>query len=690
MGDITDISEHTPSDAFRQFKEYLTNRAIPTASDYLNAAGIEHAGAARMAEYLGFTPHTSDSKPPSGVLFKYPGSDYGTVKILGEGGVALCPRGKNSRAYLPRSTDWRNVAGELILCESVLKALTWARAGYNALAAAGVDSLYQSRKRRWCEDFPHDAIDSGAITTIRIAFDNDTRPEVNKNVARAVRTLSGALAERHPQTPVTLHELPNPPQEWQDQQGKAIWGCDDACKYYGDEWFAQFAQSPDYSTTPPIDEMQRHLDYYNSTYVRCLNPVGVYHLRTGNFFKKTDFIGTAEASRVVLGGKAPTPTAPIWWAHPATPTVHAKTYIPGQDIIVGEGEDAKYNVWRPSPVIPSKGDVSRWLDLIDDAIQDKVTLKLMLGCMAYQVQNRGVRLPKLLYFVGREVGTGKSTQIAIMRKILGDANVGQIDKTLMEDRFNDCWAAKELATLDDVEKLGAGSWSKLRTHITSEGVTVTERNANPRPQENYTVFYISANQADILTTDVEERRVLMIHFKPSILHRGNKDTYWNSFYRWLEKEGGIEAIAHYLGTYDLSDFDPHFYPPLSQIKQEAMESTRDEDEDFIIRLLEDPEDYLPAERVVVTNRELYILMTGEDYHPVHASAMRELCKMIGAKMFLAKAVPKQVRVCGAVVTLYYVPGKGAASGKQFSNPKDRIRWLRENVENNKINMLQDG
>ena len=204
------------------------------------------------------------------------------------------------------------------------------------------------------------------------------------------------------------------------------------------------------------------------------------------------------------------------------------------------------------------------------------------------------------------------------------------------------------------------------------------------------MFYISANQADILTTDVEERRVLMIHFKPSILHRGNKDTYWDSFYRWLEKEGGIEAIAHYLGTYDLSDFDPHFYPPLSQIKQEAMESTRDEDEDFIIRLLEDPEDYLPAERVVVTNRELYILMTGEDYHPVHASAMRELCKMIGAKMFLAKAVPKQVRVCGDVVTLYYVPGKSAASGKQFSNPKDRIRWLRENVENNKINMLQDG
>lgn len=688
MADITDITDHEPSDPIKQFRTYLKNRAIPITNGYLEANGIEHAAANRMAEYLGFMPYSRGGVPPTGVLFKFPGSNYGTVKVLGEGGAALCPVGKPSHAYLANSIDWGAVSGELILCESVLKALTWVRYGYNALAAGGVDNIYQNGNKRWCEGFPHSALDSGAITSIRIAYDNDVRPEVNKDVARAVRTLAGALKARHPAVPVMVHELPDPPQEWQERTGTAKWGCDDAHAYHGGEWFAAFASNQQYSVSPDPDEMQEHLDYYNSTYVRCMNPVGAFHQRTGNFFRKADFIGTAEAHKIVYGGEKPAPTAPVWWIHPSAPTVHGTTYQPGQGLLVGEGEGARYNTWRASPVVPDRGDVTRWLDMLQDAIQCKVTLNLMLSCMAYQVQHRGTRLEKLLYFVGREVGTGKSTQINIMRRILGDSNTGPIDKGQLEGNFNDCWAAKELATLDDVEKLKRSTWSKIKTHITSETVLITKKNVDARSQENYTTFYISANQADILTTDADERRVLMIQFEPSVLHRENNDPYWTDFYRWLDKEGGAQHIAHYLGTYDLSDFDPHFYPPMSAIKQEAMESTRNEDEDFLIKLMESPCDYIPAGRVAVTNRELFIMMTGEDYHAARSSEMREMCKMIGARMYLKKAVPKQVRISGDVVTLYYVPGKGDESGKQFGNPKARISWLRENISKNTINLLQ--
>jgi hypothetical protein len=338
--------------------------------------------------------------------------------------------------------------------------------------------------------------------------------------------------------------------------------------------------------------------------------------------------------------------------------------------------------------VPTKGDVARWLDLLHDAVHCKTTLHLMLSCMAYQVQNRGVRLEKLLYFVGREVGTGKSTQAAIMRRILGDANTGPIDKDQLEGVYNDCWAAKELAILDDVEKLKRGTWSKLKTHITSARVLITQKYVDARTQENYTTFYLSANQADILTTDADERRVLMVHFEPSVLHRDNDDPYWDDFYHWLDHEGGVEAIAHYLGTFDLTDFNPQFYPPMSTIKKEAIESTRDEDEDFVLRLIGDPQEYLPAERVAVTSHELYMLMTGEPYHAAHSTALREMGKMIGAKMLLRKAIDKRIKMGGQMTTLYYVPGCDEDSGKQCISQQARNAWLRKNIEDNALNLLQ--
>ena len=691
MADITDINEHTVPEPLQLFRQYLINRAIPIDNNFLSTNGIEHVGANRIAEVLGFSPVTTDNKPLHGILFKYPGTNYGTVRILGERGKPLCPKGKLPAAYLPTATDWRTVKGDLIICESPLKALTWSRHGYNALAAGGVTTVYMNTRQLWCSGFPHAAIESGAITGIRIAWDSDI--ESNHNVAHALRTLSRALNDRHPDCPVTIHALPEPPIEWSDIHRKGVdnpsWGCDDAAKHHGENWFSEFANDLDTLQNPPRDILQDHLDYFDDSYVACLNPPKVINLRTGNFHAPSDFTTLVEPSKVVMGERKAVKSASVWLAHPQRPTVHGITYQPGQVEVVGDGEHSEYNVWRASPVVPIKGDVSRWLDLLHDAIRDKVTLNLMLSCMAYQVQRRGTRLEKLLYFVGREVGTGKSTQAAIMSRILGIDNTGPIDKDQLEGTYNDCWAAKELAVLDDVEKLKRGTWAKLKTHITSDRVLITQKYVDARTQENYTTFYLSANQADILTTDADERRVLMIHFEPTVLHRDDDDTYWDDFYHWLDQEGGIEAIAHYLGTYDLSEFNPHFHPPMTQIKQDAIDSTREEDEDFILRLVADPTDYIPEERLVVTSHELYMLMTGENYHAAHASALREMGKMIGARLLLKKARPGQINIGGVKTTLYYVPGKTWADEKHpCLDKKVGLQRLRKNMQDNPINVLQ--
>ena len=426
---------------------------------------------------------------------------------------------------------------------------------------------------------------------------------------------------------------------------------------------------------PERDKLKDHLDALDEQYVLIERTMEVVRLEDGMISNAANWKNYQEAWRVV-----PTETtkviraAAVWLAAKKTTVVTDYIYTPGGQVLEG----GKFNLWRPSEVIPKAGDVSLYLDLINDAIECETTRKLLIQCMAYQVQNRGARLPKLIYISGTKVGTGKSTIVSILKDIIGNKNTGWITRTALEGGYNASWAAKELVVLDDIAKLKADTWGMIKTHITSQEVEVTEKYMPARQQPNYAVFYISANVSDILTTDADDRRVLMVDFRPSTLHRDIGDPYWPTFHKWLAR-GGIEAIAHYLGTLDLSDFDPDFYPPYSALKEAAIESTRDDDANWLIDYFDRPHHYVPEEREVITGLELWTLYSQQAATPANLHERRELCRVAVVNNGMQKAVSKQMEFDGVKCTVYHVPGQGS---KTYNNRTDRkqIQLYRKNIK----------
>ena len=653
-------SEPTPISAeVASINKYLQDRAIPIQPEFLKRAGIEYAGAEEIAKVLGFhIPHAL------GIIIRYPGTEYATVRLVPGG--PRCQKG-TPQAYLSRWVDWPKIEGTLVLCESPLKALTWCGFGYNAMSAGGTTTIWMNGKQEWCLGFPHAAIELGSIHTVLIAFDSDTEG-TNRDVSMAVRTLARALSERHAAVKVQIHVLPAPPEEYDGDK----WGCDDAHKFHGPEWFRQWADDTDMRREPERDRVQQHFDELDEQYIFCRNPIGVIEQRTGTHIKAGDFKSALEVAREVPGERRPVPVAPMWLKRASRPEVEGYTYQPGRPMLTG----GEYNNWREGELMPREGDITPWMDLITDAIKDEEIRTRMIECMAFQVQHRGTRLPKLLYFVGRQMGTGKSTQAVIMAKILGKHNSCWAVKDTLESQYNEDWAAKEISILDDIDTLKGGTWSKIKTQITSDTVNITQKYAPGRDQENYTVFYITANQSDIIKIEPGDRRVLMINFEPDVLHRGDDDPYWAAFYHWLET-GGYEHIAFYLATYDLGGFNPHFQPPMTEAKAQAEAATMAPEIQFFEEFHDDPYSFLPKGRVVFSNLELWMMYSGEAPDPRNEKERKNLLRMGNAKQYLEKAGPR-VTIPGAAgkIQLYWVSKEVAKENDQMTT-QQKLRNLKQ-------------
>ena len=631
-----------PPTGVQRVKKYLSDRGISTEAAYLDSNHLEICGPVRIKELLGY----SLGSEMVGLCIHFPDTDYFQLRpICHEKYKILCPSGETPRAYLPTATDWGGVKGRLIITESPLKALTWTDFGHHALAAGGVSTVYMARKRAWCEGFPHAAIQSGAITEVWISFDSDL--DSNHDVARSARQLNSALTELYPKLTTRLKIMPRPSELGLHDYEKDTWGVDDFRVHIGDDEFSVWAGDDTKLTLrePEKDEIREHLDALDERYIYCRRPMQIIELATGEEYSVPDFGKWHEGGREVVteeGRKIP--IAPMWCKRDREnrPEVRQKAYHPGAPLLY----DGDYNDWRPSDLLPVRGDVSPWLDLLRDSIPHEETRELLIQCMAFQVQNRGVRLPKIVYLTGYQQGTGKSTQCEIMRRIIGHENTGWVTRHELESNFNADWTTKELVILDDCPKLNKDLWPRIKNHVTSDVVTVQRKFRDGRQQKNYSVIYVSANTNDVLPIENDERRVLMVEFAPAKLHREKGDEYWNDFHTWLDQDAGFEAIAYYLqNVVNLDDFDPNFHPPNTELKQSASMLALTDEETWLTDFVENWQEYgIPAGRKVITGAELWALYAGEEVSPMNDKQYKRFSRIVGKTRLLpnARGASKQV------------------------------------------------
>jgi hypothetical protein len=640
-----DIDTTPISPEIAALEQYLKDREIPTSPEFMQAAGLEYAAGAKISATMDMTFHGEQL----GLLIHYPGTTYSTVRLVPGG--PICPKGTIPHAYLCPQVNWDKVEGTLVICESPLKALTWAGAGYNAMSAGGTTTVYMPKKKQWCVGFPHASIESGNINTVLLAWDSDTEG-MNDNVSRDQRNLARALSDTYPQLKVQIHVLPAPPPEF----GKKSWGVDDLHHMVGADLLKAFCADTGQRRDPKADLVQKHFDDLDDQYVVCHMPPRIIDLVNGSQHKTNDFKSLIEVKRQIPteNGRMAA-VVPLWLARSNTPTVETVTYSPGQDVLTA----TSYNIWRPSDVLPRQGSVDPYLSLLNDVIVDPHIRNILMDCMAWQVQNRGKRLPKLIYFCGGDVGTGKSTVAQILAQILGKRNTSAPTKKHIESNFNTSWGRSELAVLDDIEKLGKGTWSMLKTAITSDEILIEQKGIDAAMQDNYCTFYITSNRSDVITTDMNERRVLFVPFKPAVVHKNDGvDNYWHDFFAWLENQGGLEAIAYFLLHRDIELFDPNFEPPMTASKRDAIEAAQDDDTAFLGLFKQYPFEYIPRERTMVTSHELFMLYSGKGIGLFEGSDLATFTRKITNLNVLDKVQHDGVFKCEKIRTsVFWVPGR---------------------------------
>jgi len=607
---------------FTDAKKYLSDRGIPIDDHSLNKCGLTLVGNTLGWQVLKRKPPAGDTRV--GIVIDFPGANYQSVRWVGnppfnhfvkreKGNKIEGQFGMPVPCYIPDFIEYKDT---LYICESPLKALTMCLRGYPAIASNGVWSMWRKDRQGnlgWAEGFPMPEME--LVDKVVILFDNDVQQR--DDLALSVRLIGDALQREWPSKKIMHRPLLDP-----DDGGK--WGIDDAIAALGDEWLAEWLADDNAEESAQAGELQRHFDALNEEYCVIREKGFVMHKSSASPLSFSRF-EKVEANRTVPSEKKnaePVSAVKKWEQSEDRSDADVVQYIPGEAMMCTKRGKRVYNIWEDDGVASIKGDMSIFHNVYENTIQDKEVRDLMFKSLAWMLQNRGKKLNKLFFFVGR-MGSGKSFLAHMLTQVFGRKNATSIGELDLTGQFNAHYASKELVCLDDLHKLEKPQMGKVKKLVTDYTVIVNGKMSPQFEIDSYMVFFVTSNELKALPLPDGDRRVLVIDATPAV-HYPDGHEWWNSLGDWCEN-GGYEALRHWLENMDLSDYNPNFVPPLTELKAHIVESALSPEQQWAVDLEDNMGEILPTPRSVYTSAELFYIFSGgeestqsKSYHLVEA------------------------------------------------------------------------
>lgn len=192
----------------------------------------------------------------------------------------------------------------------------------------------------------------------------------------------------------------------------------------------------------------------------------------------------------------------------------------------------------------------------------------LLNWLAYPLQHPGAKMATAVLVHGSE-GTGKSLLFeGIVKRIYGEYGI-TIGQAQLEAQFTD-WQSKRLFALAEevVSRAEKAHYKGVLKHmVTGHELQINPKNLPLRQEPNHINFVFLSNSTVPLELDVGDRRYFVMYCDdvPPLEH-------FQAIAKEMD-EGGVEAFYHYLLNLPMGDFGPHSKPPLSNAKQELIESS---------------------------------------------------------------------------------------------------------------------
>ncbi len=261
--------------------------------------------------------------------------------------------------------------------------------------------------------------------------------------------------------------------------------------------------------------------------------------------------------------------------------VEGVEYIPGvTQRFVMQPDGMKLNTWRPSLVVPERGDCSLITDHLRYVMGDAAA-EHFLNALAYIIQHPGKKI-RHAFVIGGKQGTGKSFIGALLSELLGAHNVRTINASTIVSRWNvnlcgcQCLIAEELSISDKHE-----GYEQIKTLITQDRIMVEEKGI-PMFFANTPHLIVALTNHDVpIRLPEDDRRFFVTYVDSSPRSAEYYDTLFHSGLRQAS------AFLHFLLIRDVQSFSPDAHPPLTEAKKALIDASRPQIEQAVLQMIDD-------------------------------------------------------------------------------------------------------
>lgn len=234
-----------------------------------------------------------------------------------------------------------------------------------------------------------------------------------------------------------------------------------------------------------------------------------------------------------------------------------------------------FNLYRPPA--PSHGRASqaaKWVDHVRRVYPGEADH--IIRWLAHRVQRPHEKINHALVLGGAQ-GIGKDTILEPVKHAIGPWNLAEVSPQHMLGRFNGFLKSvilrvSEARDLGDVDRFAFYDHMKTYTASPPDVLRVDEKHLREYSVFNVCGVIITSNhKSDGIYLPADDRRHFVAWSDLTLKDFG--DEYWRRLYGWYAN-GGLNDVAAYLHTIDLSSFDPKSPPPKTEAFWAIVNSNR--------------------------------------------------------------------------------------------------------------------
>jgi Family of unknown function (DUF5906) len=243
-------------------------------------------------------------------------------------------------------------------------------------------------------------------------------------------------------------------------------------------------------------------------------------------------------------------------------------FLPGEPEITHDADDCRVlNLWRP-PEWKEDGHagepalfLQHLMYIFDD---DQLATDHVLNFLAHLIQRPQERVGHALLITSEAKGIGKSTLGTIVRRLVGEQNSRVAQTKDLKSTFDGWLVGKLVVQVDEVYE--AGNWdlaNKLKPLITEPTVSANIKYGPQIEVENFVRFVMFSNNSSPLDIEDGDRRYFVFnsHAQPK------RDDYYDALHKYASTSIGMNQIYTFLKRRDLTHFNPHRRPPMTEAKK---------------------------------------------------------------------------------------------------------------------------